>query len=46
MHSKWHSKLMARLTVLSLLLLGFNVSALYFLLAVLLFNTHHKDIFW
>ncbi|WEM41996.1 hypothetical protein PTW35_15605 [Photobacterium sp. DA100] len=39
-------KFLARLTVLSLFLLGFNVSALYFLLAVLLLNTHHKEIFW
>ncbi|MGR5065336.1 hypothetical protein [Photobacterium lutimaris] len=39
-------KFLARLTVLGLLLLGFNVSALYFLLAVLVLNTHHKEIFW
>ncbi|WP_267900012.1 hypothetical protein [Photobacterium chitinilyticum] len=40
------NKLLVRLTTLGLFLLGFNVSALYFLLAVLLLNTHHKEIFW
>ncbi|KLV02193.1 membrane protein [Photobacterium aquae] len=42
MTQKW----LPRLTVISLFLLGFQVSALYFLLAVLLLNTHHSDIFW
>ena len=46
MLTKMRAKWMARLTVLSLFCLGFYVSALYFLLAVLLLNTHHKEIFW
>ncbi|KLV11205.1 MULTISPECIES: hypothetical protein [Photobacterium] len=41
-----NAKFLPRLTVLSLLLLGFNINAIYFLLAVLLLNTHHKEIFW
>ncbi|WP_027251783.1 hypothetical protein [Photobacterium halotolerans] len=36
---------LVRSTTLLLCLLGFHVSALYFLLAVLLLNTHHKEIF-
>lgn len=46
MLTKAPAKWMARTTVASLVLLGFQVSALYFLLAVLLLNTHHKEIFW
>ncbi|WP_428464158.1 hypothetical protein [Photobacterium kagoshimensis] len=39
------NKFLVRLTALTALLLGFNVSAMYFLLVVLLLNTHHRDIF-
>lgn len=39
------NRFVVRLTALSALLLGFNVSALYFLLVVLLLNTHHREIF-
>ncbi|CAK1958752.1 hypothetical protein C9I94_20135 [Photobacterium swingsii] len=39
------NKFLVRLTALTALLLGFNVSAIYFLLVVLLLNTHHRDIF-
>ncbi len=34
-----------RLTVGSLLILGIKMSALYFLLMVLLVNTHHRELF-
>ncbi|WP_255377157.1 hypothetical protein [Photobacterium sp. J15] len=40
------NQFLARLATLTLVLLGFHVSAIYFLLAVLLLNTHHKEIFW
>ena len=33
---------LVRLTTATLVILGFNVSAIYFLLVVLLLNTHHK----
>ncbi|KDM92487.1 hypothetical protein [Photobacterium galatheae] len=36
---------LVRITTVLLCWLGFHVSALYFLLAVLLLNTHHKEIF-
>ncbi|WP_269093314.1 MULTISPECIES: hypothetical protein [Photobacterium] len=36
---------LVRCMALLLCWLGFHVSALYFLLAVLLLNTHHKEIF-
>ncbi|WP_299019373.1 hypothetical protein [uncultured Photobacterium sp.] len=40
------NKFLVRLITLVLVMLGFHISALYFLLAVLLLNTHHKEIFW
>lgn len=36
---------LVRLTVGSLLILGIKISALYFLLMVLLVNTHHRELF-
>ncbi|HIF9062623.1 TPA: hypothetical protein ACX6MH_002817 [Photobacterium damselae] len=36
---------LVRLTTGSLVILGFKVSALHFLLVVLLLNTHHKELF-
>ncbi|HIF9333639.1 TPA: hypothetical protein ACX6RM_001893 [Photobacterium damselae] len=36
---------LVRLTTGCLVILGFKVSALYFLLVVLLLNTHHKELF-
>ncbi len=36
---------LVRLTTATLVILGFKVSAIYFLLVVLLLNTHHKEIF-
>ncbi|EAS63232.1 hypothetical protein VAS14_08135 [Vibrio angustum S14] len=36
---------LVRLTTAILVLLGFKVSAIYFLLVVLLLNTHHKELF-
>ena len=39
------NKFIVRFLTLCLLMLGFKISAIYFLLAVLLLNTHHKEIF-
>ncbi|MDX1303449.1 MAG: hypothetical protein R3289_14100 [Photobacterium sp.] len=39
------NKFIVRFLILLLLMLGFKISAIYFLLAVLLLNTHHKEIF-
>ncbi|GAD29725.1 putative membrane protein [Photobacterium leiognathi lrivu.4.1] len=36
---------LVRLTIATLVILGFKISAIYFLLVVLLLNTHHKEIF-
>ncbi|WP_256449223.1 hypothetical protein [Photobacterium sp. GJ3] len=36
---------LVRCTVLLVCFLGFHASAIYFLLAVLLLNTHHKEFF-
>ncbi len=36
---------LVRLTVASLVVLGFKLSAIYFLLMVLLLNTHHRELF-
>ncbi len=34
-----------RITIASLLVLAINISALYFLLLVVLLNTHHQEFF-
>ncbi|EOU2463084.1 membrane protein [Vibrio navarrensis] len=36
---------LVRLTLGTLLILGIKLSAIYFLLMVVLLNTHHKEIF-
>ncbi|WP_171734853.1 hypothetical protein [Vibrio sp. 99-70-13A1] len=36
---------LVRITIGTLAILGFKLSALYFLLMVLLLNTHHKEFF-
>lgn len=36
---------LVRVTMASLFVLAFQFSALYFLLAVVLLNTHHREIF-
>jgi hypothetical protein len=36
---------LVRLTVVSLVVLGFKLSAIYFLLMVLLIGTHNKEFF-
>ncbi|MBW3697185.1 hypothetical protein EK599_15920 [Vibrio sp. T187] len=36
---------LVRLTIGCLVILGFKISAIYFLLMVLLLNTHHKEFF-
>ncbi|CAM3922425.1 hypothetical protein VA7868_00132 [Vibrio aerogenes CECT 7868] len=36
---------LVRLTIGSLAVLGIKISALYFLLLVVLLNTHHKEFF-
>ncbi|WP_017026313.1 hypothetical protein [Vibrio rumoiensis] len=39
------SGVLVRVTVASLFVLAFQFSALYFLLAVVLLNTHHRELF-
>lgn len=39
------SRLLVRLTIVSLIVLGFQFSALYFLPMILLLNTHHREFF-
>lgn len=34
-----------RLTIGTLVILGFKLSAIYFLLLIILLNTHHKEFF-